>query len=94
VVMNWWVDLAKEVRWRVLETPEGHAAEDETSEVVAAYLVREVPMDADEWVRLGTRHAAGGGRAASPTERRCRAIPPTRERARPYSRRPWRSSPN
>jgi creatinine amidohydrolase len=31
VLINWWVDLAKETRRRVLETPEGHAAEDETS---------------------------------------------------------------
>ncbi len=52
VLINWWVDLAKEARRRVLETPEGHAAEDETSEVMAAspHLVREVPRDVDEWV--------------------------------------------
>ncbi len=52
VLINWWVDLAKETRRRVLETPKGHAAEDETSEVMAAYthLVREVPRDVDEWV--------------------------------------------
>jgi len=37
VLINWWVDLAKEARRRVLETPEGHAAEDEMSEVMAAY---------------------------------------------------------
>ncbi len=37
VLINWWVDIAKEARRRVLETPEGHAAEDETSEVMAAY---------------------------------------------------------
>jgi len=49
VLINWWVDLAKETRRRVLETPEGHAAEDETSEVMAVYphLVREVPRDGD-----------------------------------------------
>ena len=52
VLINWWVDLAKEARRRVLETPEGHATEDETSEVMAAYphLVREVPREVDEWV--------------------------------------------
>ena len=49
MLINWWVDLAKETRRRVLETPEGHAAEDETSEVMAVYphLVREVPRDGD-----------------------------------------------
>ena len=59
IIVNWWIDLAKEARRRVLETPEGHAAEDETSEVMAAYpnLVREVPRDgsADEWVELRYR---------------------------------------
>ena len=51
VLVNWWIDLAKEARRKVLETPEGHAAEDETSEVMAAYphLVKEIPRDADEW---------------------------------------------
>jgi len=34
IIVNWWVDLAKPVRATVLETPEGHAAEDETSEVM------------------------------------------------------------
>jgi Uncharacterized protein, putative amidase len=60
VLINWWVDLAKEARRRVLETPEGHAAEDETSEVMAAYphLVREVPRDVDEWVEA--RYAVFG----------------------------------
>jgi creatinine amidohydrolase len=60
VVVNWWIDLAKEARRRVLETPEGHAAEDETSEVLAAYphLVKEVPRDADEWVEM--RYAVYG----------------------------------
>ena len=60
VVVNWWVDLAKEVRRRVMETPEGHAAEDETSEVMAAYphLVKEVPRDADE--RVEARYAVYG----------------------------------
>jgi creatinine amidohydrolase len=55
VLINWWVDMAKESRRRVLETPEGHAAEDETSEVMAAclHLVREVPRDVDEWVEAG-----------------------------------------
>ena len=37
VLINWWVDLAKEAKRQVPETPEGHAAEDETSEVMAAY---------------------------------------------------------
>ena len=60
VLINWWVDLAKEARRLVLETPEGHAAEDETSEVMAAYphLVREVPREVDEWVEA--RYAAFG----------------------------------
>jgi creatinine amidohydrolase len=41
VLVNWWVDLAVEAREIALETPEGHAAEDETSEVlhVAPHLV-------------------------------------------------------
>jgi len=52
--------MAKEARRRVLETPEGHAAEDETSEDMAAYphLVREVPRDVDEWVEA--RYAVFG----------------------------------
>jgi creatinine amidohydrolase len=59
IIINWWIDLAKEARKRVLETPEGHAAEDETSEVWAAYphLVKFVPRDgsADEWVEARFR---------------------------------------
>jgi len=59
ILVNWWIDLAKETRRRVLETPEGHAAEDETSEVWAAYpqLVKAVPRDgsADEWVEVRFR---------------------------------------
>ncbi|MFW9918366.1 MAG: creatininase family protein [Candidatus Thorarchaeota archaeon] len=41
VIVNWWRDLAESARAIVLETPEGHAAEDETSEVmyVAPHLV-------------------------------------------------------
>ncbi len=35
VVINWWLDLGKDARKKVLETQEGHAAEDETSEVMA-----------------------------------------------------------
>lgn len=35
VVVNWWVDVAKQTREKVLQTAEGHAAEDETSEVLA-----------------------------------------------------------
>lgn len=34
ILVNWWVDLGKEARKEVLETYEGHAAEDETSEVM------------------------------------------------------------
>jgi len=59
ILVNWWIDLAKETRRRVLETPEGHAAEDETSEVWVAYphLVKAVPRDgsADEWVEVRFR---------------------------------------
>jgi creatinine amidohydrolase len=59
ILVNWWIDLAKETRRRVLETPEGHAAEDETSEVWAAYpqLVKAIPRDgsADEWIEVRFR---------------------------------------
>jgi creatinine amidohydrolase len=34
ILVNWWTDLAENARKSVLETPEGHAAEDETSEVM------------------------------------------------------------
>jgi len=34
IVVNWWTDLGKEVRQKLLESPEGHAAEDETSEMM------------------------------------------------------------
>ncbi len=34
ILVNWWIDLAKTAREEVLETYEGHAAEDETSEVM------------------------------------------------------------
>lgn len=34
VIINWWRDLGKKARAEVLETQEGHAAEDETSEVM------------------------------------------------------------
>jgi creatinine amidohydrolase len=34
ILVNWWADLAKDARQEVLETPEGHAAEDETSEAL------------------------------------------------------------
>jgi creatinine amidohydrolase len=34
VIVNWWRDLAKSARELVEETPGGHAAEDETSEVM------------------------------------------------------------
>ncbi|MFX1474898.1 MAG: creatininase family protein [Promethearchaeota archaeon] len=35
IIVDWWSDLAKSVRAQVLESPEGHAGEDETSEVLA-----------------------------------------------------------
>ncbi len=35
IIVNWWDDLAKSVRAEILETPDGHAGEDETSEVLA-----------------------------------------------------------
>ncbi len=74
VLINWWVDLAKEARRRVLETPEGHAAEDETSEVTAAHLVREMPRDGDEWVEA--RYAIFGREVTgSCIKGRCRATP-------------------
>jgi len=34
VIVDWWRDLAKKAREICLETPEGHAAEDETSEML------------------------------------------------------------
>ncbi|MHA1769008.1 MAG: creatininase family protein [Candidatus Thorarchaeota archaeon] len=34
IIVNWWRDLAKQARKLVQETPMGHAAEDETSEVL------------------------------------------------------------
>ena len=34
IIVNWWRDLAKSARKEVEETPGGHAAEDETSEVM------------------------------------------------------------
>lgn len=42
IIVNWWRDLAESARAIVLETPEGHAAEDETSEMmyVAPQLVQ------------------------------------------------------
>ncbi|RFA97622.1 creatininase family protein [Pyrobaculum aerophilum] len=63
IVINWWIDLAKEARRKVLQTLEGHAAEDETSEMMAAYphLVKEMPRDADEWVE--TKYAVYGSAA-------------------------------
>ncbi len=35
VIVNWWSDLAASVRAEICETPDGHAGEDETSEVLA-----------------------------------------------------------
>lgn len=59
IIVNWWIDLAKETRKKVLETVEGHAAEDETSEVIAAYpdLVKSIPTDGslDEYVEIKFR---------------------------------------
>jgi len=85
VVANCWADLAKEVRRRVLKTPEGHAAEDETSEAVAAYphLVRRCRRTQMSGLRPGTRYTAGKC-TASPTERRCSAPRQRGKRARPY----------
>ncbi|MFW9909325.1 MAG: creatininase family protein [Candidatus Thorarchaeota archaeon] len=42
IIVNWWRELADNARSTVLESPEGHAAEDETSEVmyVAPHLVK------------------------------------------------------
>ncbi len=34
IIVNWWVDLGKQARQEVLESEEGHAAEDETSEAL------------------------------------------------------------
>lgn len=34
IIVNWWSELAKDARASVLETPEGHSAEDETSEMM------------------------------------------------------------
>jgi creatinine amidohydrolase len=34
IIVNWWRDLAKEVKNEILETPAGHAGEDETSEML------------------------------------------------------------
>ena len=59
IIVNWWIDLAKETRKKILETIEGHAAEDETSEVMAAYpnLVKNVPADGslDEYLEVKFR---------------------------------------
>ncbi|TXT57603.1 MAG: hypothetical protein BAJATHORv1_10305 [Candidatus Thorarchaeota archaeon] len=46
IIVNWWLDLAKSARKIVLTTPEGHAAEDETSEMlfVRPELVDEANM--------------------------------------------------
>ncbi|MBD3406719.1 MAG: creatininase family protein [Candidatus Lokiarchaeota archaeon] len=46
IIVNWWIDFAKTARKVVLTTPEGHAAEDETSEMlfVRPDLVDEAKM--------------------------------------------------
>jgi creatinine amidohydrolase len=54
VIVNWWRDLAKNARTLVEETPGGHAAEDETSEVM--YVRPElVDMKVAESHRVETR---------------------------------------
>jgi len=60
VIVNWWRDLAASARAIVLETPEGHAAEDETSEVmhVAPHLVE---MDNATKAGVRTRYKVVSG---------------------------------
>jgi creatinine amidohydrolase len=60
VIVNWWRDLAESARAIVLETPEGHAAEDETSEVlyVAGNLV---DMDHATKARVRTKYKVVSG---------------------------------
>ncbi len=55
IIVNWWRDLAESARREVLETPEGHSAEDETSEMmhVAPHLVH---MATAKPARVRTRY--------------------------------------
>jgi len=55
IIVNWWRDLAKEVRNRLVETPMGHAGEDETSEML---FVRSdlVDMESASPSRVGTKY--------------------------------------
>ncbi len=95
VLKKWWADLAKEARRRVLKTPEGYAAKDETSEVMAAYphLVRELPRNVDEWVEA--RYAVFGREVNRHLYQKAVQGYPSkasREKGRPSSRRRLRSS--
>jgi creatinine amidohydrolase len=61
VVVNWWTDLGKEIRQKLLESPEGHAAEDETSEMMS---VRPDLVDTSSFKRsnVQTKYAIVSGR--------------------------------
>ncbi len=54
IIVDWWRDLAKNAREKYLETPGGHAAEDETSEIlfVQPHLV---DMEEAKSARVKTR---------------------------------------
>jgi creatinine amidohydrolase len=60
IIVDWWRDLAEETRKEIEETPGGHAAEDETSEVMA---VRPdlVDLERAESHRVVTRFAIVSG---------------------------------
>lgn len=60
VIVNWWKDLAESARAIVLESPEGHAAEDETSQVmhVAPNLVE---MENATKARVRTKYKVVSG---------------------------------
>lgn len=55
IIINWWRDLAKDVRNELVETPMGHAGEDETSEML---FVRPdlVDMQSANPARVATRY--------------------------------------
>jgi creatinine amidohydrolase len=53
VIVDWWKDLAEEVRAEICETPDGHAGEDETSELMAIHPDL-VDMKAAKSVRIRT----------------------------------------
>lgn len=61
IVVNWWTDLGKEIRQKLLESPEGHAAEDETSEMMH---VRPDLVDSSSYKSsdVKTRYAIVSGR--------------------------------